>query len=74
MAAAGTDTTYSQQIIQASQNAFVDGWQQALWTGVAVMGAVFVFVLARGPKTPQSAAPEKAGPAELHAPPARVGS
>lgn len=74
MAAAGTDTTYSQQIIQASQNAFVDGWQQALWTGVAVMGAVFVFVLTRGPQNPLSAPSEEAEHAELTTPPARVGS
>lgn len=41
-----------QALVQAAQQAFVDGWQQAMWTGVAVMAGLFVYVLLRGPRTP----------------------
>ncbi|MFE5179031.1 hypothetical protein [Streptomyces sp. NPDC056634] len=37
----------------AAKQSFVDGRQQAMWAGVAAMGALFVHVhvLARGPRT-----------------------
>lgn len=38
-------------MVRAAQQSFVDGWQQAMWAGVAVMGALFVYVLTRGPRT-----------------------
>lgn len=38
-------------MVHAARPSFVDGWQQAMWAGVAVMGALFVYVLAHGPKT-----------------------
>jgi EmrB/QacA subfamily drug resistance transporter len=47
--AAHSAGTHSQQLVHAAQQSFVDGWQQAMWVGVAVMGALFLFVLARGP-------------------------
>ncbi|OON32539.1 hypothetical protein BSA16_05120, partial [Micromonospora sp. Rc5] len=37
-------------LIRAAQESFVDGWQQAMWAGVAVMTILFVYVLARGPR------------------------
>lgn len=37
-------------LLRAAQESFVDGWQQAMWTGVAVMAALFVYVLVRGPQ------------------------
>ncbi|WP_240121243.1 MULTISPECIES: hypothetical protein [unclassified Streptomyces] len=37
-------------MVHAARQSFVDGWQQAMWAGVAVMAALFLFVLARGPK------------------------
>ena len=37
-------------LIRAAQESFVDGWQQAMWAGVAVMTALFVSVLTRGPR------------------------
>ncbi|MFC1429816.1 DHA2 family efflux MFS transporter permease subunit [Streptacidiphilus sp. N1-3] len=36
----------------AARQSFVDGWQQAMWAGVAVMAALFVYILARGPQHP----------------------
>lgn len=47
--AAHSAGTHSQRLVHAAQQAFVDGWQQAMWVGVAVMGALFLFVLSRGP-------------------------
>jgi EmrB/QacA subfamily drug resistance transporter len=43
---AGPQTT---ALVRAAQEAFVDGWQQAMWAGAVVMAALFVIVLARGP-------------------------
>lgn len=37
-------------LIRAAQESFVDGWQQAMWAGFAVMAILFVYVLARGPQ------------------------
>jgi EmrB/QacA subfamily drug resistance transporter len=37
-------------LVRAAQEAFVDGWQQAMWAGAAVMAVLFVYVLARGPR------------------------
>ncbi|MFB7712350.1 MFS transporter [Streptomyces sp. NPDC056105] len=54
--AAGSAGTHAQQVVHAAQQSFVDGWQQAMWAGVAVMGALCVYVLVRGPRTPAAAA------------------
>ncbi|MEV6158079.1 MFS transporter [Nonomuraea sp. NPDC052129] len=37
-------------LIRAARESFVDGWQQAMWAGAAVMAVLFVYVLARGPR------------------------
>ncbi len=42
---------HAQQILAAAQDAFVVGWQQAMWAGVAVMVALALFVVARGPRS-----------------------
>jgi MFS family permease len=42
--------SHTQQLIQAAQQSFVDGWQQAMWVGVGVMGALFLYILTVGPK------------------------
>ncbi|MFE3190008.1 MFS transporter [Nocardia sp. NPDC059240] len=39
---------HAQNLIHAAQQSFIDGWQQAMWAGVAVMVALFAFVLVRG--------------------------
>ncbi|GIJ72335.1 MFS transporter [Virgisporangium ochraceum] len=36
-------------LVVAARQAFVDGWRQAMWVGVAVMAALFAYVVARGP-------------------------
>lgn len=46
---------HAEQILLAAQDAFIAGWQQAMWVGVAVMAVLVVFVLIRGPKTTAAA-------------------
>ncbi|MFC7109795.1 MFS transporter [Nonomuraea rubra] len=45
-------------LARAAQEAFVDGWQQAMWAGAAVMAILFVYVLARGPRQRPGTTPE----------------
>ena len=47
--------SHARALVRAAQESFVDGWQQAMWAGVAVMAVLFVYVLARGPQRPVSA-------------------
>jgi EmrB/QacA subfamily drug resistance transporter len=51
-ALAGADAAGPQahSLIRAAQESFVDGWQQAMWVGAAIMTLLFVYVLARGPR------------------------
>lgn len=37
-------------LVDRIQHAFVDGWTGAMWLGVAIVAAAFVFVLVRGPR------------------------
>ncbi|QKZ24056.1 MFS transporter [Streptomyces chartreusis] len=60
--AAGGAGPHTQDLLHAAQQSFVDGWQQAMWAGVAVMGALFVYVAFRGPK---NTAPGVAGEPEV---------
>jgi hypothetical protein len=50
IAAADDAGTHAQALVRAAQESFVDGWQGAMWAGFAVMAALFVYVLARGPQ------------------------
>ncbi|WP_407841116.1 hypothetical protein ACE1OC_39600 [Streptomyces sp. DSM 116496] len=52
VAAAGGAGPRAQALADAARQSFVEGWQQAMWAGVAVMGVLFLYVLARGPKNP----------------------
>ncbi|WP_018588924.1 MFS transporter [Salinispora arenicola] len=45
-----TAGTQAPALIHAAQESFVDGWQQAMWTGVAVMTILFAYVLVQGPQ------------------------
>ena len=47
---AGEAQPYSGALYRAAQDAFVEGWQQAMWAGVVVMVMLLVFVLVRGPE------------------------
>ncbi|WP_020663250.1 MFS transporter [Amycolatopsis benzoatilytica] len=49
-AVAGSAGSHAEQIVLAARQAFVDGWQQAMWTGVAVMVGLLGYVAVRGPK------------------------
>ncbi|WP_433501283.1 DHA2 family efflux MFS transporter permease subunit [Sphaerimonospora sp. CA-214678] len=54
---------HAQDLIHAAQQSFVDGWQQAIWIGAAVMGVLLVYVALRGPKnTTPVEADEEAAP------------
>ena len=55
---AGSSGPHAQDLVHAAQQSFVDGWRQAMWAGVAVMAALFVFLVLRGPN---AAAPAAAG-------------
>jgi EmrB/QacA subfamily drug resistance transporter len=46
-------------LVRAAHEAFVAGWQQAMGAGAAVMAALFVYVLVRGPR--RTVAGERAG-------------
>ncbi|GGW95634.1 MFS transporter [Streptomyces malachitofuscus] len=43
---------HAQDLVHAAQRSFVEGWQQSMWAGVAVMGALFVCIAWRGPGDP----------------------
>ncbi|MGP4043202.1 MFS transporter [Streptomyces sp. 2A115] len=59
---------HAQTLIRAAQESFVDGWQRAMWAGVAVMGAVFLYVLARGPQHPTRTPANEPEPGDAAAP------
>jgi EmrB/QacA subfamily drug resistance transporter len=54
----------AQQVLHAAQQSFVEGWQQAMWVGVAVMGVLLLYILIRGPKNATPAAGPDAEVAE----------
>jgi EmrB/QacA subfamily drug resistance transporter len=60
----GSTGSHAQQIVHAAQQSFVDGWQQAMWAGVAVMGVLFVYIALRGPKNPAPVAVDEVEAAE----------
>ncbi|SDJ98401.1 drug resistance transporter, EmrB/QacA subfamily [Nonomuraea maritima] len=41
---------HAPDLILAAQHSFVDGWQQAMWIGAAVMAALLLHVAVRGPR------------------------
>ncbi|MFE2865145.1 MFS transporter [Embleya sp. NPDC059259] len=50
--AAHTAGPQARELVRAAEESFVDGWQQAMWAGVIVMGALFLYILVRGPQRP----------------------
>jgi MFS family permease len=50
VAAAGAVGPQAHPLVRAAQESFVDGWQNAMWAGAAVMAVLFIYVLARGPQ------------------------
>jgi len=49
---------HTNQILTAANEAFIIGWQQSMWVGVAVMSILVLFVLFRGPKSTPREHPE----------------
>ncbi len=43
-------------VLEAARLALVDGWQVAMWFGVALAGAAFVYLVVRGPRSSDLAA------------------
>ncbi|MEU6854291.1 MFS transporter [Actinacidiphila alni] len=41
---------HARALVRAARESFVDGWQQAMWAGVAVMAALFLYIVLRGPR------------------------
>lgn len=41
---------YSAIVYRSAQEAFIQGWQQAMWAGVIVMTLLLIFVVMRGPE------------------------
>ncbi|MFR0357510.1 MFS transporter [Streptomyces sediminimaris] len=50
--------SHAQNVIQAAQQSFVDGWRQAMWIGAAVMAALLLHVALRGPKDTAALQPD----------------
>ncbi|MGX4655157.1 MFS transporter [Micromonospora sp. SCSIO 07396] len=50
IATADTAGAQAPALVRAAQESFVDGWQQAMWVGTAVMAVLLGYVLARGPR------------------------
>ncbi|XVQ90263.1 MFS transporter [Microbispora siamensis] len=50
--------SHAQDLIHAAQQSFVDGWQQSMWIGAAVMGVLLVYVALRGPKNTKPLGPD----------------
>lgn len=48
--AAGQAGPQAGAVVRAAQEAFVDGWQQAMWTGVVAMVVLLAALLLRGPR------------------------
>ncbi|MHA4818717.1 MFS transporter [Streptomyces aculeolatus] len=61
----GSSGTHAQDLVEAARQSYVDGWQQAMWVGVVIMGVLAVYIALRGPDKPaEPAADEAAGEAE----------
>lgn len=50
LAVAGQAGEQGPQLVSAAQHAFVDGWVQSMWIGVALAGVTFAYLLFFGPK------------------------
>lgn len=48
--AVAAEGPYAEHLVAAAHDAFVTGWQQSMWVGAAALGALFVFVVVRGPR------------------------
>jgi hypothetical protein len=58
----GSAGSQAQALADAAKQSYVDGWQQSLWAGAAVMCVLLVYIVLRGPNnaTPADATPATA--------------
>ena len=54
--ASGTAGPQAPDLLHAARQSYIDGWQQSMWAGVAIMGLLLVYIALRGPKNATSAA------------------
>lgn len=54
VAAAGQMGPTAGGLIRSAQEAFLAGWRDSMWAGVAVMALLLLYVLARGPASTRS--------------------
>ncbi|WP_052423773.1 MFS transporter [Nonomuraea candida] len=65
--AAGAAGPHARALADAARQSFVDGWQQAMWAGVVVMGVLFVYTAVRGPRNrPSASAGREQTPEDRH--------
>ncbi|WP_410566185.1 MFS transporter [Amycolatopsis sp. cmx-4-61] len=62
--AAGSTGPHAPNLLHAAHQSFIDGWQQAMWAGAAIMGVLFVYIALRGPKDTSSTVADETDPAE----------
>ncbi|MFI0350210.1 MFS transporter [Actinomadura sp. 9N407] len=62
--ASGGAGSHAPELVRAAQQSFVDGWQQAMWAGVAVTGVLLVYIALRGPKNAAPVASDEAAEIE----------
>ncbi|MEV6771855.1 MFS transporter [Nocardia sp. NPDC051030] len=62
--AAASTGPHAQDLLRAAHQSFVDGWQQAMWAGAAIMGALLVYIALLGPKNTPGAVADETDPAE----------
>lgn len=55
VAAAPGAGSQAHALVRGAQESFVAGWHNAMWVGAAVMGILFVYILACGPRRAASA-------------------
>ncbi|MEV0032042.1 MFS transporter [Nocardia sp. NPDC050793] len=48
--AASSAGSTARDLVHEAQQSFVEGWQQAMWAGVAVTGVLFLYIALRAPK------------------------
>lgn len=61
--------SHAHDLLHAAQQSFVDGWQQAMWAGAAIMAVLLVYIAFRGPRDTPSADADEQAPAEAVAAP-----
>ncbi|MET9442767.1 MFS transporter [Streptomyces sp. NPDC006610] len=55
------DGAGARALADAAKQSYIDGWQQSMWAGAAVMAVLLVYIVLRGPKdTPAKPAPDTA--------------